>query len=228
MSVAQLVDKEAFMGGFYTLQEAARILHIEQPSKIGRWAGKYNSAPVIKGQYGTNTEIGFFDLMEIRFVNYFRRQGVSLQSIRKAAAAARAQFGQDHPFALSNVNFVTDRKQIFLHVAEETGDHTLMDIVSGQQAFYDVIEGFLAEGVSFSPSGLVADWKPEPKQFPNVLLHPLRAHGLPALEENGVPTGALFSLWRAEKQNEKKVADWFEIDLEQVKQAIGYELKLAA
>lgn len=229
MSVVQLSERKALTGGFYTVDEAARILGIENATKVRRWiGGGAGSAPVIQRQYDRGDELGFLDLLEVRFVEYFRRQGVSLQSIRAAAAKLRAELEQAHPFALSNVTFVTDRKRIFSLAAREVGDERLIDIVTGQHAMYDVIEAYLAKGVGFAPSGLAKDWRPEPSAYPNVLLHPLRAHGQPIIDTAGVTTSALFSLWRAEGQDYDRVADWFETDRDLVMQAIEYELKLAA
>ena len=233
MSVVNLPIAEPEVAGFYTVGEVARILRIESEAKVRRWVvAQGGNAPVIQRQYATeylDQELGFYDLMEIRFVEYFRRQNVSLQSIRKAAAAARRELHTRHPFALSNVKFVTDRKRIFLHTAQEEHDNRLMDIVSGQHAMYDVIENFLAKGVEFVPStGLVRLWKPKPKEFPKVVLDPRFAHGQPTIEGKGVPTSALFHLWRAEEQDINPVADWFELDRSDVQQAIEYELELAA
>ncbi len=233
MGIVDLKFSEPTTGGFYTVSEVARILKIESESKVRHWlVGHADAKAVIQRQYSTgfaNQELGFYDLMEIRFVDYFRRQNVSLQSIRKAAAAARMELKTRHPFALSNIKFVTDRKRIFLHTAQEENDHRLMDIVSGQHAMYDVIEDFLAKGIAFAPNtGLALFWRPEEKQFPKIVIDPRIAHGQPTIEGKGVPTNTLFQLWRAEGQELEPVADWFEIDRDDVQQAIEYELDLAA
>lgn len=233
MSVVTLPTAKLDVAGFYTIGEVARILGIENEAKVRRWVvGQTGTPAVVQRQYDTgfvDQELGFYDLMEIRFVDYFRRQNVSLQSIRKAAAAARRELKTRHPFALSNVKFVTDRKRIFLHTAQEENDNRLMDIVSGRHAMYDVIETYLAKGVEFVPStGLARLWRPKPKEFPKVVLDPRFAHGQPTIEGKGVPTSALFHLWRAEEQEINPVADWFEIDPGDVQQAIEYELELAA
>ncbi|PSM17794.1 DUF433 domain-containing protein [Nitratireductor sp. StC3] len=233
MGVVTLPTGKPLTGGFYTVGEVARILGIDNEAKVRRWLDGSASRPaVLQRQYESgfaNQELGFLDLMEIRFVDYFRRQDVSLQSIRKAADAARRELKTKHPFALSNVKFVTDRKRIFLHTAEQEHDNRLMDIVSGQHAMYDVIEAFLAKGVEFAPAtGLAEHWKPKPKEYPAVVISPRLAHGQPAIEGKGIPTSALFQLWRAEDQDIERVADWFELDRADAEQAIEYELELAA
>ena len=40
--------------------------------------------------------------MEVRFIEHFRRQQISLQSLRKAAENARKELNLDHPFATSS------------------------------------------------------------------------------------------------------------------------------
>lgn len=230
MSVAQLSERRALTGGFYTVQEVTRILGIESDARIKNWvSGAPNKMqPVIKCQYRPRDgvqELGFWDLMEVRFIDYFRRRGVSLQSIRKAAEAARHELDSDRPFAMSDIKFVTDRKRIFVQAANDLGDDTLRDIVSGQYAMYDVIEEFLAAGVEFDPgSGLAERWHPYPKALPNILLDPLRAHGQPIIDKYRIPTSAVFDLWRAEKQDSIAVADWYEVEEEYIEQAIKFEL----
>lgn len=234
MNIIPLTQARLDVGGFYTVSEAARLLKIDSEPRIRGWLRGYGgeAGPVIERQYPLRNgidEIGFYDLMEIRFIEYFRRQKISLQSIRKAAAAARAELAHQHPFALSNVKFVTDRKRIFHLTAEETKDTKLRDIVTGQYAMYDVIEAFLAKGIEFDPgSGLAESWRPDPETFPDIILDPKRAHGLPVLAKHGVPTSALFGLWRAEGQDYEAVSEWYEVPLSAVEQAIEYELDLAA
>lgn len=232
MNVIELQMTGRLRGGYYTIAEAARILRMgtKQPT-IRNWlTGNGSEAgPVIARQYPNSTnELGFYDLIEIRFIDYFRRQDVSLQSIRKAAQAARRELEARHPFAMSNVCFVTDRRKIFKLTAEETGDKRLMEIVSGQHAMYDVFENFLAKGIEFAPDGLAGRWYPEPTKYPKILISPKKAHGHPIIDPAGVPTRTIFDLWRAENQDKAAVADWFEIGKSDVEQAVEYELDLAA
>lgn len=232
MNLIRFPDAKTLTGGFYSLDEAARLLKIENKSKLRSWLRGYDKGapPVLIRQYPDSaSELGFYDLMEIRFIDYFRRQNISLQSLRKAADAARRELKQRHPFALSNVKFLTDRKRIFMQVAEETKDTNLSDIVSGQYAMYDMIEESLAKGVEFHPGeGLASHWRPDPKNFPNVIVDPKRAHGQPVIDSNNVPTSALFSLWRAEGQDFEAVQDWFATSKDLVQQAIEFEIDLAA
>lgn len=217
------------VGGFYTASEASRLLGLTSTTKVHSWLGHTNSKPTLVKQYKETRDVGFWDLMEIRFVNYFRNQGVSLQHLRKVAAKARTQFNVQHPFALSNIKYKTDRKQIFREINSDEKDTQLEEMLTGQLSFYEIVEEFLAEGVVFDPSShLAKKWLPKPKLNPNVILDPLIAHGQPSIEPIKVPTKALFYNCRAEEFSYTATADWFEIDEEYVREAVDFELRLDA
>jgi hypothetical protein len=138
MSVVSLTrtkkPTDPLAGGFYTIREAARLLNMPNTGVIGAWLkGRGRSAPVIRRQYepiAGKQELGFLDLIEIRFIEYFRKQGYSLQSLRKAAETARAELQNEHPFALYGAKFVARRKNIFLAVATDEKDTKLLNLVT--------------------------------------------------------------------------------------------------
>jgi uncharacterized protein (DUF433 family) len=223
-----IASKRPLSGGFYTPAEVTRILRLSAPSLVTNWLnGAAQAGPTLVRQYKNTADVGFWDLMEVRFVSYFRGKGVSLQHIRKAAAKSRERFGTDHPFALSNVTFKTDRKTIFAEVGVEEKSKELEDLTNGQLSFYEIVEDFLAKGVEFDPSsGLARSWTPEPKKYPEIVLNPMLAHGQPSVGSVGIPTKALFLNWKAEGFDYSSVADWFETDEEFVRQSVEYELEL--
>jgi hypothetical protein len=237
MSVSQLKRiagvRDPVAGGFYTVREAARLLNIPHVRRIVGWLRGYPSraaGPIINRQYepikGIH-ELGFWDLLEVRFVEHFRRQGVSAQALRVAAKTAREVLNQSHPFATSNVKFITDRREVFLRTANDVGDAHLLNLVTKQYGMYVVLEEVLARGIAFDPlSGLAETWKPEPAKYPNVILDPLRAYGHPVLAEPGVPTAAVFNTWKAENANFSAAAEWYEIDEALAREAVLFELEL--
>jgi uncharacterized protein (DUF433 family) len=220
-------------GGFYTVREVARLLSMTNGGVIAGWVkGRVGrgAGPIIHRQYqpvGKAQEIGFWDLIEIRFIEHFRKQNYSLQSLRKAAEVARAELKCDHPFALYGVRFVGERKNIFLKVAKDVRDTKLLNLVTKQYAMYEVLEDVLARGVTFDPtSGLAVRWKPREREFPRILVDPTIAYGHPALEGLRVPTESIFTTWKAEGGSYAAVADWFEIDESLAKEAVEFELAL--
>lgn len=216
-------------GGFYTANEASRILRLSGPNIVKSWLGHGKCAPTLLKQYSDAPDVGFWDLMEIRFIKYFRNKGVSLQHLRMVALRARERFENQHPFALSDVRFRTDRKKIFAEISSEENDKQLEDMMTGQLSLYEVVENFLAKGVEFDPSsGLAKRWKPHPKSLPDVVLDPKKAHGQPSVGVLGVPTKILFLNCKAESFKYSVTADWFELNEELVRQAVDYELGLDA
>lgn len=217
-------------GGFYTLSEAARLLGLESTRRVARWLEptRAGGPAVVSRDYakvGRFHEISFLDLIEIRFVEHFRRTQISLQSLRVAASNARDVLGVSHPFATSSVKFQTDRKQIFLQTAEQTGDHRLLNLMTKQVEMYEIIESIFARDLEFSVEGLARSWTPAPSIAPNVIVAPAYAFGRPVISHRNIPTRTLFESWAANDKDAEEVADWFSVDLNEVNEAIRFELR---
>lgn len=218
-----------FVGvGIYTVPEAARLTRVSS-TRIHGWIKGYRGSdkplihrqiPVIDGK----ANLGFLDLMEVKFVNAFVSQGVSWKTIRLAAQRARSQFNHEHPF--STHRFRTDGRTIFSETLEETGDSKLLDLVKNQFAMYRVIEKSLLEGVEFDGAGEAIRWRPM-SDLDMVVVDPRRSFGRPILEATGVPTRVLYEAFTVEG-DAKRVASWYEVTPEEVRQAVEFEVKLAA
>jgi len=191
-----------------------------------------HAEPIVVRQHEVlagHQEVGFFDLLEIRFIQHFRKQNISLQSLRKAAYNARRELHLDHPFATSKAKYMTDRKEIFLHTAKEENDKFLLNLMTNQIELYEVLEDAFAKGVTFDPSsGIAQCWHPRPGDFPNILLNPRIAFGRPAIDKYHVPTKTLFTCWHAERCDYDAVADWYEVPKDLVKEAVQFEVAVAA
>ena len=214
-------------GGFYTLQEAARLLRMPHPTRIRDWmqgGSKTKAGPVIVRQYqplGNVQEVGFWDLVEVRFIEHFRAQGVSLQALRKAAQTAREHWKQEHPFATSKARYLTDRKSIFEETARDLKDKILLNLVTKQYEMYVVIEDLLDRGLVFDPStGVASRWQPRPKETPKIIIDPRLAFGQPVVSPTNVPTQRVYDLWKAEGGSYSAVIDWFEIDDASAREAV--------
>ena len=219
--------------GYYTAREATRLLGLKQPAKLVAWLqGHRNSksGPIIardRSPVFGSQELSFLDLMELRFVEHFRRQGVSLPALRKAAETLRKMQRQSHPFATSQAKFMTDRKSVFFATAQELKDQVLLNLVTHQYAMYVIYEDALSNGVDFHPStGLARVWQPYPLEFPRIALNPLISFGQPVVLPFGIPTATIFSALKAENGDTAAVAAEFRIAEELVKEAVAFELRL--
>lgn len=217
-------------GGFYTVSEAVRLLGLDNAQSVIRWfkPTPTGGEPVIRREYeklGREHELSFLDLLEVRFVDHFRRQKISLQALRTAAKNAREALGVSHPFATSNVKFQTDRKEVFLETAKETGDRFFLNLMTNQIEIYEFIEDFLARDLEFDVGGLARSWRPAPNIAPDVVVSPAFAFGQPVISQRRVPTSTLFRAWKAEDGAIDTVSHWHNVSEDDVRQAVEFEFR---
>lgn len=219
--------------GLYTFPEAARLTNVGSRT-IRRWVVGYDykytgetrhvssvwsaDHPSIVGTDG----VSFFDLIEVRFVQAFRQEGITWPEIRRAAEEARSVFGTRHPFAAKR--FSTDGRRIFLELAEHTGKKHLLELSRSQYAFDRIIRPTL-RGVEFS-NETAARWYPLfPKK--HVVIDPARAFGRPIVDKYSIPTEVLAKAAFAEGST-RRTADLYDVDRDAVEAAIEFEERLAA
>jgi uncharacterized protein (DUF433 family) len=220
--------------GIYSFGEASRLTGIPAP-RIRRWLHGYDfrsksiprhSPPLLRQDYlavGEGSWISFADLIEVRFLEAFRREGVSWPTIRIAAQRASELLKQDHPF--SSRKFKTDGKTIMTEIAEE-GVQELLDLVRNQTAFKRIIDPYLYRGIEFGPSREAARWWHEAGHR-KIVIDPQRSFGKPILAKEGLPTGVLFDAWKVAGSIEQ-VAWQFEVARTSVSVAVDFEQHLAA
>lgn len=229
-------DRKQLLGvGLYSVPEAARLTRISN-RRIRSWttgyirsSGKHHrkytsvwraDAPYVDGI----VSLTFRDLMEVRFVNAFREYGVTWKVIRLAALHAMEWLGNDHPFSMKS--FRTDGRTIFADLVEDSGSRKLLDLVSSQYAFSQVISQSLYRGMEFSEADEVVRWWPEGKRKA-IVVDPLRSFGQPIDSKSGVPTRILADACRAEG-SAKRAASNFGVRVQAVVSAVEFEEKLAA
>ncbi|MBI1903264.1 MAG: DUF433 domain-containing protein [Planctomycetia bacterium] len=169
----------------------------------------------------------FLQLMELHFVNLFRRQGVLLHVIRRAARKAARQFHTSFPFCVKR--FDTDGSTVFATLQhEETGKELVQDLARGQYVFQKILRPFfhkLDYGQTEIGESIVRYWPLEKRG--RVVLDPERHFGRPIDFESGVPTRAIYLALKANKDR-RKVADWLGVPLAAVDAAAQFEETLCA
>jgi uncharacterized protein (DUF433 family) len=223
--------------GYYTAPEAARLLRTS-PRNIVRWLGGYSyrsasgdrveAPPLWRPQLpklGDSLEIGFHDLIELRFVLAFLGHKISLNVVRRCLENARTLLRVERP--LSTHRFRTDGKSIFLEsVREAAGEDqsSLVDLKTNQMVFRQVVEQTFKDLVSVD--GSVVQWRPF-RGKASIVIDPARSFGKPLAAEYGVPTSALANAVAAER-SAARAARLFEIPLPIVNDAIAFERSLKA
>ncbi len=211
--------------GFYGVSEVARLIGQSHQAVRG-WVNGYSnssSGPMLDRDFPDTNSISFLDLIELRFISYFRKYGVGMSTIRVAAQNARSEWRVSHPLALSKVRYFTDRKSIFAQAADQVHDQITWNLVSHQQELWETIEQSVENGIIFDQAtSLASAWVPLPERFPDVVLNPNIAFGKPVVDGTGIPTSVLFHRWQVERSIER-VAYWFEVDAQKVKVAVDFE-----
>ena len=164
-------------------------------------------------------------MLEVRFVQFFRKEGVSWNVIKRAAECAAEIIHDSHPF--STKAFKTDGRRIFADIIQATGEKSLIDLAARQYEFPSVVEPFLFQGVEFADIGIAPiRWWPLGKNR-RVAIDPKRSFGQPICLPEAVPTSVLAKAYKAEGSVDA-VAKWFMVHPKSVDDAVAFENKLAA
>ncbi|TPL71903.1 hypothetical protein FJ941_28310 [Mesorhizobium sp. B2-3-13] len=166
-------------------------------------------------------EIGFRDLIELRFVKAFVDAGVGLLAIRNCLEYARECVRDDRPF--STRSFQTDGRTIFLESIERASEPKLLDLKKRQYVFKQVIERTFKD--LDVEHDAVARWRPFNGKN-SIVIDPGRAFGQPIASQFGVPTIVLAEAAEAEGSLED-AARIFEVPVAVVRDAVNFEESLA-
>lgn len=219
--------------GSYTAVEASRLLRTPARN-IRRWMQGYEhgpkddrhqSPPLWPSQLAMiddHLEIGFRDLIELRFVNAFVKAGIGLWAIRNCLDHARECVQDDHPF--STQRFRTDGRTIFLETFEGTNEPKLLDLKRRQYVFDKVFEQSFKD-LDIEDSA-VARWRPY-RGKPSIVIDPVRSFGQPIAANYGVPTAVLADAARAEG-SAARAAQLYEVPVAVVRDAVQFERELLA
>lgn len=219
--------------GTYTVADATKLSGVPG-TRIKRWLqgrsreyrGEFvrdealwtSQLPTFEG----SLYLGFRDLIELRMVDAFRKQHISLPYLRKVVQAARDIIGDSHPFSTSA--FKTDGRRLYLEVLSKTEEPKLIEVLSGQHAFHSIISTSLKD-VRFA-GGVASQWLPESGNG-EVVIDPARVFGAPILRRYGVPTIVISDALKGGRTVAQVSSD-FEIDQKSVRAAFAFESKIAA
>lgn len=222
--------------GLYTFQEASKLTNAS-PQELRRWLKGHAykahgsderviSEPLWQTELAESgvEGISFHDLLEVRFVQAFRKHGVSLQTIRLASQQAREMF--NHPYPFTCKRFQTDGRTIFSAVLKETGETQLLDLVKKQYAFTKIIEPSLYRGIEFGHDELASQWYPVPRSKA-IVLNPSLAFGKPIVTRGSIRTSILYDAFKVE-ESKLFVAKLYDVPISAVEAAIRFEERLAA
>jgi len=217
--------------GLYTVPEAAKLTRVSV-GKIRRWLRGYDfksgeslhhSEAIWQGELNridNKLALSFRDLLELRFVDAFICAGVSWRTMRRAHAKAQRELQTTHPFCSNRIS--TDGRSILLQQGEEDSDQALINLATDQVEFTRIVETFLKE-LEFSGDEVI--WWPLGKER-QIVVDPKRNFGQPTVARSGVPSQILARSVKANSSPEL-VAKWFEVQSEEISDAVEFEELLA-
>ena len=170
--------------------------------------------------------MAFLDLIEVRVVDAFLKEGVKWRVLGSIHEKARKLVGHAHPFATGR--FRTDGRKVFESPVTGGGRSVgvTLDVLSDQFNFARVVEPYF-KNLDFATDkigGAIRWWPLGPDR--NVVIDPQRSFGQAVVAEEGVPTLVLARAVATEHSVER-VARWFVVRSEAVADAIEWESRLA-
>ena len=217
-----IMATEVLGNGIYTFGEASRLIGV-RPQRLRAWfSGLPNRVrPITQSDYSLAGVISFWDLVDAMVIGQLRGIGFPLDYLRKLRVALLKEFQSPHPFCQKNL--LTYGKKVFIRTATDSGDDHLKDIVARQYAFPQILAPFLQQ-LEHDPASLLARrWN----IANGVVIDPRRQYGKPIVDLVGIPTAVLQAECRANEGRIERVAEWYAIDKNSVKQAVEFEEALA-
>lgn len=220
--------------GFYAVPEAARLL--KTPARnINRWLGGYSYErdgdttmlpplwkPQLPRDQDNHIELGFRDLIELRFVAAFIQAGLGLKAIRSCLEFARECVQDERPF--STRRFQTDGRTIFLDSLRRSGEAEVLDLKKKQYVFRQVIERSFKD--LDIENDAVSRWRPFQGKK-SIVIDPARSFGQPIVSRYGVPTVVLADAVKAEGSIEI-VSKLYDVPVSVIADAVKFEQSLLA
>jgi uncharacterized protein (DUF433 family) len=234
---------QLFGMGLFPLPDAARLAQLD-PGTARRWAEGYSFTykgekrvsrgimPLTLERLGVHRDLTFAELLTLRLVKAFKGIGLGLPTIKRVAERAAVDFDITMPF-VSRL-FRTDGRKVFIEIREETPandepaipkrDRKLIEVLSGQHQFADVVEPSLFANVDWQDD-IASRWWPLGKSCA-VNLDPAVLFGAPHVAQTRVPTSIIADAVRAEGGGDeaiRTVSEWHGMTLDQVRDAMRFE-----
>jgi uncharacterized protein (DUF433 family)/DNA-binding transcriptional MerR regulator len=211
--------------GIYTIPEAARLTSLNT-ARLREWfAQRDGKHPLLKSDYDTvkgDRAVSFLDLIDALIAGKLREKGISLQTIRTIYRKLEDDFNTAHPFCRKEL--LTDGQIVFVRSVNEMGQEQLIEILTRQQVFPKVILPYLKQ-IEYDPSSNIAvRWNRN--HF--VTIDPKICFGKPVIKTRGISTKILSAEYKANGNDARAVADWYEISPDEVLAAVKFEKELAA
>jgi len=209
--------------GIYSVGEAALYVGVPR-AQLARYFADPERSGLLRpthGRIGKDRALSFLDLIEATVTARLRREGVSMQAIRRARENLIAYTNSAHPFAHERLA-VWGRSIVHAEQVPPS-DQRYIDLERLQVCFPAVIEPYLKTIDYDADSHLAARLR----LSPGVVLDPRICFGAPIVQRVAMPTHTLVSAWRANEYKIDNVVRMFpRTSPDDVQAAIEFEDRL--
>lgn len=191
--------------------------------QITGWAKKGFACIEVDEVFSSQRFIRFPDLITLRMVAILRSHGIDLVKLTIAYEFLADALSTSHPFV--DRKLWVDDTEVASDIYGEV-DHILVTASRhGQMPFTQLLNRKIVEtaNLTFDDADLAATWSPHD----GVLIDPQIHSGAPCIEGTRIATGFLYGM-HAAGESAEEIADWYELDVNQVETAIDWEERLAA
>jgi uncharacterized protein (DUF433 family) len=212
----------------YSYSDVDRLVGL-RPGTAHRWIDGYRRGgtdypPVLRPERTGSDVVTWGEMVEARLLAEFRDQRVSVRRLRPAVERLRAEFGP-YPLAHARPLLEADGQELVRRVQDEVGleDELMLVVVRNGQLMLDLPAQRFADAVEYT-DGIATLIRPVIRT-PAVQLDPNLAFGQPSIR--GIRTDVLAEDYRAGESRES-LAELYDLDLDQIDQALRYELIAAS
>ena len=220
--------------GIYFLREISLLLRATDhqaradefslsPQQIVGWAKKGFANVEIEEVFSRRCFVHFPDLITLRMVAILRSHGISLFKMTIAHDFLADALSTTHPFV--DRRLWVDDAEVSEDIYAEIDNILVTASRHGQMPFTQLLSRKIVEAanLTFGDDDHAATWSPHD----GVVIDPYVHSGSPCVEGTRIATSSLYGLYEC-GETADEIADWYELRVDQVESAIGWEERLAA
>ncbi len=215
----------------YSFSEAAHLAEVS-PGTVRNWLKGYvtrdrQAEPLFTPQGDQGRGVSFLQLIEIMVAGRLRKaERASYRIVYEAHRKAREQYAYEHPFAHMEL------KAIGGHIVHQIrGDPPSPSLQALDEPHQWTLPGMIQISEVISQvdykDQLVSKWWPVGKSVP-IVIDPLYSAGTPTVAGRGVTVGTIYKRFTKGKLPVDFLMEDYDLEREQVEQAIRFGGKLAA
>jgi uncharacterized protein (DUF433 family) len=217
----------------YTYPQVDRLLELSEGTS-NRWLNGYRRRsvwyePILRSEPSDTRWVTWGEFVEARlFAGYRDVDRIDTKQLRVYVQELRRRFNVRYPLAYAAPYVRTEGRRLLWEAQQVAGlpDRFAAEVGSNQIMLAPWVESFV-QSVDFDESeGVARKLRPDP-DFSDVYVDPLLRGGEPTIAGHNVRVRTVASFVRG-GEDPAEVAEWYGLNLDEVRQAVGYDQVHAA